>query len=146
MKTKLVSMILLVAAAAIADTALAQAAGAGSRTAEEWKAILSTPAALFVLMCLASLSQGLGTIITAKRQGSTMTVGSYLSYWPELLSTVVLNALGFATLILTDQLNFASALGIGFGLANVVDMVMPAKTSRSAALAATTAGSPEAVK
>jgi len=145
MKTKLVTLLLVVALGAIADTALA-AAGAGSRTVEDWKALLQTPAALFALMNLAALTQALGAVVVAKRQGSEMTVGSYLTYWPETVSTLVLNVIGFAVLILTDQLNFASALGIGFGVSNVVDLIMPKGTSRAGAIAATTAGSPAAVK
>lgn len=134
------------AIAMIADVAIAQAAGAGSRTAEEWKAILEAPLSLFVLMVLASLTQGLTALGAAKRQGSTMTFAEYFTYWPEAAATIVLNIISFAVLILTDQLNFASALGIGFGVSNVVDVLMPAKNSRAAAVAATTPGSLDAAK
>lgn len=143
--SRLISRIAAIALGAFADTALANA-GLGSRTAEDWKVILQAPAALFVLMCLASVTQALGAIVVAKRQGSSMTFGSYVTYWPETVSTLLLNMIGFAVLIMTDQLNFASALGIGFGVSNVVDLIMPKGTSRAGAVAATTQGTPNAIR
>jgi len=90
-------------------------------TTEELKLVLSTPPALFVLMLLASLSSGLIEVGKAKRAGADATFSSYLTHWPSLVGTFLGNIIAFAVLILTDQLNFASALGIGYGVNNVVD-------------------------
>lgn len=97
-------------------------------TTETLKSLLSSPTALFVLMMLASLSNGLKQLNVIRQTGNPMTFFSYISYLPETAGMVVANAIAFAVLVLTDQLNFASALGIGYGTNSLVDL-LPGKRS-----------------
>lgn len=101
-------------------------------TAEELKALLSTPAALFLVMLLGSLASMLKQVSDAKKNGATTTsLSSYLAHWPETLGTVITNALGFLTLVVTDQLNFASALGIGYAANSAADLLRSGGRSAS---------------
>lgn len=92
-------------------------------TADDLKTLLSTPLALFVIMLLGSLASVLKQVADAKKNGSGVTLGSYLSHLPETASALILNVLGFLTLAVTDQLNFASALGVGFASNSAADLV-----------------------
>lgn len=103
-------------------------------TAETLKTLLSSPGALFIMMTLASVSNGLKQLLVIRQTGTPMSLASYLSYWPETISMLIANMIAFATLILTDQLNFASALAVGYGTNSLVDL-LPGK--RSMALKAT---------
>lgn len=103
-------------------------------TADTLKALLSSPIALLSLMLLASLSNGIKQLSVIRQTGTPMHLLDYLSYLPETLGMVVANLIAFVVLILTDQLNFASALGIGYGTNSLVDL-LPGK--RSVALKST---------
>lgn len=103
-------------------------------TADALKTLLSSPGALFVLMILASLSNGIKQLVVVKQTGTPMTVLGYLSYLPETFGTVIANVLAFVLLVMTDQLNFASALGVGYGTNSLIDL-LPGK--RSVALKST---------
>jgi hypothetical protein len=103
-------------------------------TVEQLKVALSSPLAMFVLMFLASLANGVKQLLVINQAGTPMSFGKFLSYWPETLAMVLANIIAFIVLILTDQLNFASALGVGYGTNSVVDL-LPGK--RSLALKAT---------
>lgn len=92
-------------------------------TAEQIKVLLSTPAFLFVMMLAASLSNGLSQLLVIKQSGTPPTFARYLSYWPETLAVLLGNGIAFAALIMTDQLNFASALGVGFGVNTIADLL-----------------------
>lgn len=92
-------------------------------TAQVLKAYLETPVALFILMMLASLMSALQQIRVARESGSPITFWQYLRHIPETLATVIGNVIGFALLILTDQLNYAAVLGIGFGVNNLSDLI-----------------------
>jgi hypothetical protein len=92
-------------------------------TAEELKLLLETPAALFVVMILGSVASGLKQMIDAAKQGGDTNYWAYLKHWPETAATVIINTLGFLTLIVTDQLNFASALGIGYAANSAADLL-----------------------
>lgn len=92
-------------------------------TPDELKTLLSTPVALFVVMLLGSLASVLKQIGDAKKNGSEVTIGSYLAHLPETASALILNVLGFLTLVVTDQLNFASALGVGFASNSAADLI-----------------------
>ncbi len=93
------------------------------------KLFLSSPAALFALMLLASMSNGLKQLLTVRQTGKPMSFGQYLSYWPETSAMVIANIIAFVALIMTDQLNFASALGVGFGTNSLVDLLPGTKRS-----------------
>jgi hypothetical protein len=92
-------------------------------TPAELKELLATPGALFAVMLLGSLVNGLKQLNDARRHGVSPSLLSYLSHWPETLATLVANTLGFATLVVTDQLNFASALGIGYAANSAADLL-----------------------
>lgn len=102
-------------------------------TAEALKTILQTPALLLILMLAASVSNGLKQLNTNSAAGGSMTCIEYFfKHWPDTLNMVLTNCLCFAVLILTDQLNFASALGVGYGANSIVDM-LPGSRSNSLA-------------
>lgn len=92
-------------------------------TAQELKELLGTPVALLLLMYAASLANAIKQIIVARQAGGDVTLGAYLKYWPETVGAVIGNTIAFAVLVLTDQLNFASALGIGYGVNSAVDLI-----------------------
>ena len=92
-------------------------------TAEALKALLSTPIALFALMLAASLANAFKQLATANQDGGTRTLADYLAHWKETVGAVLGNVIAFAILIYTDQLNFASALGIGYGVNSAVDLL-----------------------
>ena len=93
-------------------------------TADTLKAILSSPLALFLLMCLASIGNGVKQLAVIKQTGRPMTCLEYWAHWPETLGTVISNALAFGLLLMTDQLNFASALSVGYGLNSLSDLIV----------------------
>lgn len=87
------------------------------------KVFFSSPFALFMLMMLASLSNGLKQLMVLRQTGTPMSFTSYLGYLPETIAMFLANGIAFVVLILTDQLNFASALGIGYGTNSLVDLL-----------------------
>lgn len=101
-------------------------------TAEELKVLLQTPLALFVVMILGSLANAMKQVSDGKRNGGDVSFGAYLSHWPETISTLIVNVLGFLTLAVTDQLNFASAIGIGYAANSAADLLRTG--GRSAAI------------
>ena len=140
--------LVLVLLAAVLCVSMVQAAVAGEVTVQSlinpqsgtWtrdglKALLDTPLVLFAVMLLASLTSGLKQVAAAKKAGSDMTFVEYWAHLPDTMATVIGNMLAFAALILTDQLNFAAALGIGYGVNSITDL-LPGK--RSGALAKST--------
>lgn len=103
-------------------------------TIDTLKTVLSSPLGMYALMNAASLVNGLKQLLVIRQTGTPPTLATYLSYWPETLGMILANVIAFVVLILTDQLNFASALGIGYGTNSVVDL-LPGK--RSVALKST---------
>ena len=97
---------------------------AADPTAEQWKATLQTPVALFAIMLLASLGSAFAQIVKAARAGQQgASLGVYFGkYWPETLIMLGLNAGAFATLLMSDQLNFGSAIGIGYASNSLADV------------------------
>lgn len=87
-------------------------------TADQIKAILQTPASLFVLMLIAS-------VLNAYKQkaGTGVGIGEYFAHLPETVAMLLTNTICFAVLILTDQLNYASALGLGYASNSLADLV-----------------------
>jgi hypothetical protein len=92
------------------------------------KLFLASPFALLILMLLASLGNGIKQLLVVRQTGSPMTIAQYLSHWPDTVGTLIGNMLAFAVLISMDQLNVAAALGIGYGVNSVVDL-LPGKRS-----------------
>jgi hypothetical protein len=100
------------------------------------KVILQSPWGLFVLMLLASFSNGLKQIAVVRQTGPSMTCWDFfVKYGTESTGMLVTNIVAFVVLVLTDQLNFASALGVGYGVNSVMDLLPGSK--RSYALKAT---------
>ncbi|HYE70611.1 MAG TPA: hypothetical protein VD932_03710 [Aquabacterium sp.] len=87
-------------------------------TPDELKTLLSTPLALFVVMLLGSLGSALKQV-----KGTDTSLGSYFAHWPETLSALIANVLAFGMLVVTDSLNFASALGIGYVANSAADLI-----------------------
>lgn len=99
--------------------------------AEALRITLQSPPALFVVMLLASLSNGMKQMRGAAHAGTPVTLLEYLQHWPETGAMLIGNMIAFVGLIIYDQLNFASALGIGYGVNSMVDLVRPAGRSQS---------------
>ena len=94
------------------------------------KVLLNSPICLFGLMLLASFSNALTQLGVVKQTGKPMTCVEYfVKYIPETVSVLISNVLGFVVLVMTDQLNFASAIGVGYGINSLVDLLP--KTRRS---------------
>lgn len=95
-------------------------------TADSLKAFFSSPLALFGIMLLASMANGLKQIIVVKQTapvGHSMTFWEYWSYLPETLATLISNGLAFVVLLMSDQLNIASAASVGYGLNSLSDLL-----------------------
>lgn len=100
-------------------------------TAEQLRVLIQTPGCLFLVMMLASFCNMLKQVADAHRNGTVITLAEYLAHWPETLGTIVANVIAFGVLIVTDQLNFASALGVGYGANSVVDLMRSGGRSAS---------------
>jgi len=87
------------------------------------RTLLSSPAALFVLMLLASVCNGAKQILVVRQTSQAMTCWQYWSHLPETLIAVMANVIAFAVLIITDQLNFASAIAVGYGANSLADLL-----------------------
>lgn len=104
-------------------------------TAEELKLLLSTPAALFVLMVLASFGSAWKQMLVARRSGTGVSVQSYfLDNWPETMAMIGHNVLAFVMLIFTDTLNPAAAIGLGYIANDAADAYTKAGRSLSISL------------
>src|SRR5437868_3447681 len=90
---------------------------------EELKSILSTPISLFILMLLGSLASMLKQISDARKNDSQISVSGYLTKLPETIATLLGNIFAFIGLLMVDQLNYASALGIGYMVNSGADLV-----------------------
>lgn len=106
----------------------------GTWSRDGLKAALDTPLILFGVMLVASAINGLKQMRTARQAGGGMSFVEYWSHLPDTMATLLGNVLAFGGLILFDQLNFAAALGIGYGVNSITDMLPGA---RSVALAET---------
>jgi hypothetical protein len=87
------------------------------------RSILASPASLFGLMLLASIGNGFKQIAVVRQTGQPMKCGVYWSYLPETMAALVLNVVGFWVLVMTDQLNYASAIAVGYGTNSLVDFI-----------------------
>lgn len=83
------------------------------RTPEGLKEALSNPLLLLGIMFVGAMISGLKTVLTAKRDGSSITIATYYSYIPETLSMILAVFVYWGGLLLADQLNFAAAAAFG---------------------------------
>lgn len=100
-------------------------------SAEELKALFSQPLMLLVLMLFGSLVSAAKQLIVARRQNASIPVGEYFLK----IETVVMLAINFGlwlTLLFTDTLNIASALGSGYAANDAADAAT--KDGRSVAI------------
>jgi len=90
---------------------------------EHLKLIMASPVALFALMLLASVGSALKQLSVARRNGASMSCKEYLLHWPETSSTLIGNVLALAVLLHFDVLNVASAIGVGYGVNSLSDLL-----------------------
>lgn len=98
---------------------------------EELRGWLDSPVVLYVLMLLGSLASALKQWSVARMSGSTLSLATYMSYLQEGVTTIIVNTLSFAALIYADQLNFVSAIGIGY-MTNSLSDLLPTGTRSDA--------------
>lgn len=95
-----------------------------SWTSDDVKVFFMSPAALFLVMLFASFGSMMNQLATAARCGvKGLSFWSYVLHGPEVVAMLVANVIGFFTLLLSDQLNFASAVGIGWVANSVADQI-----------------------
>lgn len=104
----------------VASSVLAQSVG--NPTREEMVTVLNNVWVLYALMLLGTLGSMLKQVGVAKQEGSTASVADHVLRLKEGAYVWIANTLAFAALIYGDQLNFASAVGIGFALNELVDL------------------------
>lgn len=92
-------------------------------TVESVKTFLSSPGALFVMMILASVANGSKQLAVIRQTGQPISSIDYWAHLPETLATFFSNVMAFSLLLMTDQLNFASALSVGYGLNSLSDLL-----------------------
>lgn len=108
-------------------------------TTETLKHLLEHPLILLAAMYIATALSAVKQIVSARRDGIVVPtcVEYFGKYWPETLTAILGNGLAFATLIATDTLNLASALGIGYATNSLADLL------RSGGRSATMSGKPD---
>lgn len=105
-------------------------------TTEGIQAMLMNPWVLFGLMIFGTILSMLKQWKQAQMDGSTTTLATYLAHVQELLIAIGGNAIAFFLLVDSGNLNFVSAISIGYVLNSVADL-NPAG-SRSTSLTALT--------
>lgn len=100
------------------------------------KEFLHNPLVLLAAMYLAMIVSALKQIASARMDGikPPTCVKYFTKYWAETLGAILGNVLSFAVLIETDTLNLASAIGIGYAVNSMADL-LKSKNGRSAAVA-----------
>lgn len=92
--------------------------------------LISDPIFLFFVMIAVQAISIVGQWWEARRNGSTMTFMELLSYWPQLVSGFGLSVGSFFTLVETDTLNLASAIGIS-GVVNKFSDLLSSRRSKA---------------
>jgi len=92
-------------------------------TLAQLQSYLASPAALFLMMLLASFGNGMKQLVVVRQTSTAMTCWQYWTYLPESLTVLVGNILAFAFLIMTDQLNFVSAISVGYNVNSLADLI-----------------------
>jgi hypothetical protein len=92
-------------------------------TVDSLKLFISSPLALFALMVLASVGNGLKQIAVVRQTGNPMKCIEYFGHIPETVTVMVGNVLAFILLLSTGQLNVASALAVGYGANSLADLL-----------------------
>lgn len=126
--TRVVIFVLAVCAAVLLIAPMVFAQGPSQEELRGW---LDSPVVLYVLMLLGSLASALKQWSVARMSGSKLTLTTYMSYLQEGVTTIIVNTLSFAALIYADQLNFVSAIGIGY-MTNSLSDLLPTGTRSDA--------------
>lgn len=92
-------------------------------TQEEIRGWLEEPVVLYFLMLMGSLASALKQWSVARMSGNEMGLVDYLSFVQEGITTILVNTISFAALIYADQLNFVSAIGIGYMTNSLADLL-----------------------
>lgn len=109
------------------------AQGVANPTPAEMTAWLGNLWVLYGLMVLGSVISGLKQVKLAQMDGNVATNSAYFtSHWMDVIIVLGSNTLAFVALIYGGQLNFVSAVSVGFALNELVDL-NPA-SNRSASL------------
>lgn len=87
------------------------------------RTILASPLLLFLLMLIASVGNGAKQIAVVRQTSKSMKCSEYWAYWPETMAVLCTNVIAFWVLVLTDQLNYASALAVGYGANSLADFI-----------------------
>lgn len=112
-------------------------------TKEELQALLNNPLFLFAVMLLGGLCSIGKQMRDAKHNGSDVTIGVYLSHWPELLTALMLLVVAFVGMIESNTLNFVSAWTTGYASNSLADLARPG-SGRSADMAVEKESIPQA--
>ncbi len=99
-------------------------------SAEELKVLFSQPLMLLVLMLVASLGSAGKQLIVARRQGPISVIDYFLRI--ETIIMLGTNVAAWLTLLYSDTLNIASALGAGYAANDSADVFT--KDGRSSAI------------
>jgi hypothetical protein len=83
---------------------------------------LKNPWVLYGLMIAGSLVSLLKQWGAAAMDGSTATLGGLLAHWQETLTTLFGNTIAFFMLIDSGNLNFVSAISIGYAINSLADL------------------------
>lgn len=92
-------------------------------TSQQLQAFLSSPFGMFIIMLMASFVNGMKQLAVTKQTSNAMPWWQYWTYIPETLTVVIGNALAFLILFQTGQLNFASAIAVGYGANSLADLI-----------------------
>lgn len=91
-------------------------------TQEDLLTLLSNVWVLYALMLLGTLASQMKQVNVAQQSGSAVTYMGHMFRLREWIVLFITNTLSFAALIYSDQLNFASAVAVGFALNELVDL------------------------
>jgi hypothetical protein len=92
------------------------------QTTEEIQTWLTNPWVLFGLMIFGSILSATKQLSVAKMEGSAATIGAYLGHFQELFIMLGGNTIAFFMLVDGGNLNFVSAVSIGYAINSVADM------------------------
>lgn len=106
----------------IVVTLLQATAQAQPQTTEDIQTMLTNPWVLFGLMIFGSVLSAVKQWGVAKMDGTTTTLGTYLGHLQELFITLGGNTIAFFALVDSGNLNFLSAVSIGYVINSAADL------------------------
>jgi hypothetical protein len=83
---------------------------------------LANPLTLFAVMLASSFGSMFKQWIDARKNGAELKFSEYLNHWPEIIYMLGMNIATYLTMFMTDTLNFAAAIGIGYANNSVADI------------------------